>query len=826
MNNLSLKVIFSALDKVSAPFNAMSKSVSSLSGDLTKAKSELSALERQAKTVDAWKKNRGELVRTSNALEHASKELEQARAAFDALEKPTKEQTKAFAALQQKVIDLSFKKKNLREESNRLNKQLKDSGINTKDLKKSQADLAASMDNANKKLQRQQDLLNKAAQRQRKFNDAKAAYSKSLERSQTMRDEGAAAMGAGVATGAAVAVPVVTFAKAEQASTDLRVSMMKTGGAVSDEFKKINELANRLGDKLPGTTAEYQQMMTALIQQGMSAKTILGGLGEATALLGVQLKMPKDEAAVFASKLQDATKTTEKDMLGLMDVIQRSFYLGMAPDSMREGFSKISPALSILRKEGLAAAKELAPLLVMADQAAMAGEAAGNAYRKVFQMAMDTGKVGDANEMMKKRGIKLDFTNGKGEFGGMEQMFSQLEKLKSLTTEERLPVLKKIFGDDAETLQVLTLLITKGQAGYNQTLERMQQQADLQTRVNAQLGTLVSLWDAATGSFSNALVSVGASIAPELKALSGWLADVAQGMRKWADENPGTANALMKTFGVLALVLTALGALALGLGAILGPFALARMAFVGLGFAMAATPIGWIIGGITLLISAAALLIANWDTISGWWSSLWKYCVDAVDSAWKGFKSWFTWSPLEAIKGAFQSTMDWFGSLDDKFAAFGQRMIDALINGIREKMSAARQVLAELGADAISSFKSTLGIASPSKVMARMGDETVNGLVQGVTRSAPGAQSLLNKQTQRLAGVALLTAAAAPAAASSSSPGAAQGVVIHISAPLEINLPAGAVIDPEHLRRIIREEGERHASRVAAAARAKLGDRY
>ena len=93
MNNLSLKVIFSALDKVSAPFNAMSKSASSLSGDLAKAKSELSALERQAKTVDAWKKNRGELVRTSNALESASKELAQARTAFEALEKPTKEQT-------------------------------------------------------------------------------------------------------------------------------------------------------------------------------------------------------------------------------------------------------------------------------------------------------------------------------------------------------------------------------------------------------------------------------------------------------------------------------------------------------------------------------------------------------------------------------------------------------------------------------------------------------------------------------------------------------------------------------------------------------------
>lgn len=826
MNNLSLKVIFSALDKVSAPFNAMSKSVSSLSGDLAKAKSELSALERQAKTVDAWKKSRGEFVRTSNALEHASKELEQARVAFDALEKPTKEQTKAFNALQQKVIDLSFKKKNLREQSTRLNKELKAGGIDTQQLKKAQSDLAASMDNANKKLQRQQDLLAKAAQRQRKFNEAKAAYSKSLERSQTMRDEGAAAFGAGVATGAAVAVPVVTFAKAEAASMDLRISMMKTGGKVADEFKQINEMANRLGDKLPGTTAEYQEMMSTLIQQGQSAKSILGGLGEATANFAVLLKLPKNEAALFASKVQDAVRASEKEMMGLFDQIQRVTYLGMDKNNMEQALSKISPALSIIRKTGLDAVKELTPLLVMTDQAAMSGEAAGNAYRKIFQMSMATDKVADANEMMKKRGIKLDFTDGKGEFGGLPQMFKQLEKLKSLNTEERLSVMKKIFGDDSETLQALTVMMDKGQGGYNQVVAKLKNQADLQTRVNAQLGTLVNLWDAATGSFSNALVSVGASIAPELKQITVWLADVAQGMRNWADANPGLANGLMKFLGILALLLTTLGSLALGLGAILGPLALARMAFVGMGFAMAATPIGWIIGGITAIALLATLLITNWDTVSAWWSMFWKSCAGVLDATWQGFKAVFNWSPLDAISSAFKSTMDWFAGLEDKFAGFGGKMIDALINGIREKMNQARQVLSDLGAEAIAAFKETMGIASPSKVMARMGDETVNGLVQGVTRSAPGAQNLLNKQTQRLAGVALLTAAAAPAAASNTTPGAAQGVVIHISAPLEINLPAGAVIDPEHLRRIIREEGERHASRVAAAARAKLGDRY
>lgn len=133
-------------------------------------------------------------------------------------------------------------------------------------------------------------------------------------------------------------------------------------------------------------------MMTMLRRQGMSAQVILGGLGESAAYLGVQLQMAPTAAAEFAAKLQDATQTSEKDMMNLMDVIQKGFYAGVDSGNMLQGFSKISSAMDIIHKKGLDAAKTFAPLLVMADQAGMAGESAGNAYRKVFQSVMNTEK--------------------------------------------------------------------------------------------------------------------------------------------------------------------------------------------------------------------------------------------------------------------------------------------------------------------------------------------------------------------------------------------------------------------------------------------------
>ncbi len=84
-------------------------------------------------------------------------------------------------------------------------------------------------------------------------------------------------------------------------------------------------------------------MMTMLRRQGMSAQVILGGLGESAAYLGVQLQMAPTDAAEFAAKLQDATQTTEKDMMSLMDVIQRGYYAGVDPGNMLQGFSKSAP---------------------------------------------------------------------------------------------------------------------------------------------------------------------------------------------------------------------------------------------------------------------------------------------------------------------------------------------------------------------------------------------------------------------------------------------------------------------------------------------------
>ncbi|UVG28388.1 phage tail tape measure protein [Klebsiella quasipneumoniae] len=506
-------------------------------------------------------------------------------------------------------------------------------------------------------------------------------------------------MAAGVTTGATLLAPIRAYSESENAANQLAGSMMGPGGKVAPEFEKLNTLAIALGDRLPGTTADFQNMMTMLRRQGMSAQVILGGLGESAAYLGVQLQMAPTDAAEFAAKLQDATQTTEKDMMSLMDVIQRGYYAGVDPGNMLQGFANISSAMEIIKQRGLDAAKTFSPLLVMADQAGMAGESAGNAYRKIFQATLDAKKIKSVNDELKGKGIKFDFSDGKGGFGGLEKMYAQLDKLEKLNPETKLATMKALFGNDNEVLKALSIMTTKGIEGYRETVAKLENQATLRERVEASLNTLGNKWEAAGGSFTNAMASIGETVAPVLKNIANWLGNLASALDGFVKRHPQLTAALFKVAAVFAIVATAAGVLSLALASILGPMAVVRVSagILGIKFAGAFGLIKQVIGGagqailwlgrlmmanpilaiIGLIAMGAIYIWQNWETLGPKFKAMWDAISSGVSGAWAVIK--------QTISSKWDEILSDVAALPAKFKAVGGAIIDGILNGINEK---------------------------------------------------------------------------------------------------------------------------------------------
>lgn len=564
--SLELKIIMSATDKASAAFKKLRSAGDVLGQTLDKLEGEMKGYERaQARLTQR--------VQLTAKIKEQTKALMENRLAQKAIKDeiaktgvPTKAQARNLEKLQAAQEKLQNSQSRYQQKIEEINAELKKHGIVTKDAAAAQKQLEQASKKTEAALQRQQKAM--AAR-------DKAAAAKTQMTEAGMRAVGMmyTARGIGDTTRNVLSSPIKAYAETEAASTELRAAMMDNTGKVSAQYKDIDNLATRLGDRLPGTTADFKNLMTMLRRQGLAVNTILGGTGESAALLAVQLKKTPEAAAEMTAKLQDATRGTEKEMEAIIDQVQRLYYAGTDDSNILGAFTSMSPAFDVLKIKGKAAMETMSPLVGMLDQSGLAGEKAGNALRKVFTRMMDTKKIA---KVTKGTGISLNFTDGKGEFGGLDKMYEQLAKLKAVNTEQRLDILQGIFGDDSETLQALNTMIEKGKEGYEDFAKKLEAQASLRQRVNDQLGTLTNLWDAAGGTFTNFLAKMGESIAPELKDLTKWIGDVNEKLSNWAAQNPETANTIMKIVAAIGIFLTVVTGIGAAISAVLVPIALAR----------------------------------------------------------------------------------------------------------------------------------------------------------------------------------------------------------------------------------------------------------
>lgn len=752
-NNLRLQVVLGAVDKLTRPFKNAQAGSKELASAIRQTRDQIKKLSDAGGKLKSFDQLTQSVSRTGAELDQARLRAQMMTREMSSLESPTKKQTQALEAQWRAVSRLEQKQQQETRQMAAARAELYRLGLSAGGGARETARIARETERYNRQLAEQERRLREVGERQRKLNAIKAKAENTRELRNSLAGNGAGAMAAGVTTGMTLLAPVKAYSESENAANQLAGSMMGPGGKVAPEFEKINRLAVALGDKLPGTTADFQNMMTMLRRQGMSAQVILGGLGESAAYLGVQLQMAPTAAAEFAAKLQDATQTSEKDMMNLMDVIQKGFYAGVDSGNMLQGFSKISSAMDIIHKKGLDAAKTFAPLLVMADQAGMAGESAGNAYRKIFQATLNNKKIGKANDALAGTGIKLSFQNNKGQFAGLENLYAQLEKLRKITDDgKRQSVINTLFGDDDETIQALNIMINKGIEGYRETAAKLENQASLRERVDASLNTLGNKWEAATGSFTNAMASIGETVAPALKKLADWLGELASRLDGFVKRHPQLTSALFKLAAGFAIVATAAGVVSLALASVLGPMAVVRMSagvmglkfssafgligkaissvgksIIWLGRLMFANPILAVIG----LIAAGAIYIwQNWDTLGpkfkAMWDAVcnatgtaWDWIKEKASAAWEGIKSLFfnytlpgliakNWDAIksgvsEAWANIRQSISDkWNSILADvaalpaKFQDMGSAIIDSILDGINAKWEALKSKLSSV----------------------------------------------------------------------------------------------------------------------------------
>lgn len=611
--------------------------------------------------------------------------------------------------------------------------------------------------------------------------------------------------------------PVGAWVQQDDAINKLRTSLMRFDGEVDPVFGKLRAQIIELGNKLPGTTADYANLATSMTSLGIPAKNLLGGALDAAANLRVVLDMTSESAGETVVKMREAYNLTDAELAKTADITQRAkFAFGMKPEDLRVAASYESAQLNVL---GLGGAENLKKMLVMQGMANLKG-LEGSSFGTNFAMMMqrfatgpemmakaNKGMKGEAKEIVDSLGITFDFFDKAGKFKGLDAMFAEFEKfnqIKAKYGEKGVSIVSNaMFG--IEAARPAMILAEYGKSGFDAAMKRFNEQASLEQRISERLKTTKNTWEALTGSIANFGAAAAGPAVTALHPLINLLNDAAGKMTAFAEAHPKAAKWIGLTVaGVAALtmgfmsmgVALAVGRFALsgfmvfpgmlrGIGLLKNGLGIARVAMLGfgramltgagmaaramlrLGVAMLTTPFGWFVLGAVAVAGVAYLIYRNWDKIGPWFGRIWA-----------------------KVKSVTGQAIGWFASLPGQFMTFGANLIDGLIKGVTSKLQAAKNAIVGVGQSIKGWFTSTLGIHSPSRVFMGFGMNIGEGAALGILGSVPKVRQAVNKLSALKMSGALAAAAHAVSAPAAAAP-AQQPFQIHYNPQITVQGGAG-----------------------------------
>lgn len=354
----------------------------------------------------------------------------------------------------------------------------------------------------------------------------------------------------------------------EAAMGDLRMSLEELGGdgrinlaKLGDEMNKAEALSLRLGNALPGTTQDFIQMLAVLKQGGLDVQTVLGGAGEAVANLAVVTgNVPAQLAEPFSQYVQQFQLKGEETTQLASTLAKLRFSTGLTPQELIEGSKFFQTRAGMpLGLTGLQGAelsgRMLATLRSFGLEGGVGGRELGGFMVGLTFNSKEQKK--QLAEMKKESGISLQFFDKKGSFLGFENAFAQMEKLRKLSTEQRLKFGEKLFGK--EGMGIASIMMKAGVEGWQQINQRIDKVPGLQELINQKTQTYNAKLEAVQGTLENLKATTFTPILDTLKPALDLANQFTGEMQEFAKEHPGLAKTATQLFGIGSAALIVVG---------------------------------------------------------------------------------------------------------------------------------------------------------------------------------------------------------------------------------------------------------------------------
>jgi phage-related protein len=322
-----------------------------------------------------------------------------------------------------------------------------------------------------------------------------------------------------------------------------------------------------------------------------------------------------------------------------------------------------------------------------------------------------------------------------------------LEKMENETQRDAYAM--QIFGRSAQDLNPLILggadaLEKYGKEAEEAGLILSQEALDSANEFNDSIDKLKAT---ATGTFAAVGTEIATGLIPFLEKLGGKLESVMAWVRGLDTDTLNFIGTILLVIAGLAPFLIIAGKIVSLVGTIISilpalkaAFLAVKTAVLAVNAAMAANPIGAIIVAIGLLVAA---LVYLWNTNEDFRKAvirIWTSVKETIGKVAETVKNFFT----KTIPEAFYSAVNLLKSLPDRMLDIGSSIVSGLWDGIQAKIAWLKDKISNFVGGITKSVKGVLGISSPSKVFAGIGEYMAEGLGQGFSKEMQNISKIIN----------------------------------------------------------------------------------
>lgn len=843
-DRLKLEVVFAAVDKFLKPVKNIREGAAAASKALRDTNATLKDLNKTAAQIDAFKKAEKEAAIAANAYKGTRDKIKALREEMDRSGPPSKSMAAELEKLSRKSADLKERYESQINTQQRLFGKLKEAGVDTHNLAEENRRLAAASVEATNASRHLTEQLQVENQKMHRLIAAEADLKKRREFAGKVTRVGMGAAAGGAAMGLPVAKSTKDYADFETAMLGVARQVndaVDANGKLTATYYEIGDALKDMSEKMPLTANELAKILEGGARMGIQGKRDLLTYTELTGIMATAFELPVDQIGEDIGKISNLYHVPIKDIRELGDTLN---YLDDNAQSKGGDIIDVMKRIAGTADMVHMKYKEAAALGSTFLSLGAAPEVAATASNAMIGQLANAPMLATAKRY--RQGLAMLHLNAKDLQHGMNQdatgtIIKVLEAIRRLPQDKQLEAATRLFGkeygDDAAKLAMNLEEYRKELALVNQ--ERAK--GSMQRENDRKNGTLGALAQRAKNAVTNISTELGAHMAEPLKAALRGVLEKGHAMREWAKENPKVAGGLMSVAKWSALVISGLGALAVGAGAILPVLALMKFSMTTLGIStggifssiarggrlmgrVMGSSFSLLIRGITLA-SRALLMNPIGLAITGI-----AVAAFLVYKYWRPIKTWLT-EAGDNIKSFFDRVSAYFSGIVLTMKQCGTAMVDGLIQGIMSRLDAAKATMRGLGAAVEKWFRDKLDMHSPSRVFVKLGAFTVAGLEQGITAGAGAPLEAISGLTRKMAalgaGVALTGGAFAaqghldtrpPLTMASSAPAMGGGNTYQIT----INPPPGA--SEERIAALVERAIQRIEARKAASHRSRLRD--